>query len=695
MILYDTKHSLFFDDYLDLLLNKDQDFCVDDDVTSENGFVKYRAVTKEKGRAMDWNMATKLEKFEYIRFSEQCAEPDDRDKIPKEYRYIYTGGLRLPEKDSHEGSGNIVIIGHPGAGKSTLAFQIAAMCTSTINKGISIYYSLEVPPKNMLANMTYPDSRLITKPLFYVPGSTELDNLSSQNLCKRLTSILQDKNSGSIVPQILLPSMSPRGISAVDNANSLFLSRYEELELMLKAVSKYNESAKDENNPLIKSVVVDSLNAFGNNPLGREELYRLFDLFHHYAILGIFTLEESSTRHTSLDVETIKYMADVVISLKKDYVNDYTCQYIEIEKSRYTSHVIGNHPYKISEQKLKDSKSNSTNDPDLRKRLEILPSLHYRIYGSESRSFVYQGMQKVSQKDNLFGINEMNYVLPNHVVGRNPDVPQIISIYGDTGIYKSDLAINSLLHGIVNKNESGLIIRMGDRPVFLFNGARLNKGVFDSLQEKLKITSNGKPENSKLFSINLFEDEKLKELPHSEHKYSANGWYFHTNKNGARLIEISFKSGALLPEEFIEEVCGIIKKFDIRRVVFTDVKSLGVSYPFLVKSSTSGEIFLPAFVHLMRNYRVHVVMSCTQSDLTASNQESSKASVLSDAVISCSLDDNKSERKVSLFGEGLVTNNKQAKIRTNGDKKCRFVFYSGEDPICASPFLHPFEISIV
>ena len=686
-ILYDTQHSLVFNDYLDLLLNKDQDFYLDD-LISDNNFVMPITMRHDKNRPMDWNIATRLEKYEYIRFSDQCGTHENGDR-----NNIYTGGLRLPEKGHHEGSGNIVIIGQPGAGKSTLAFQIAAMCTSTINKGISIYYSLEVPSKNMIANMTRPGGQLTTKLLFHFPDSTELNNLSSQNLCKRLSSILKGEEN-NIVPQILLPSMSPRSISAGGSTDFLFLSRYEELELMLKAVNLYNDMAKNNKNPMVKSVVIDSLNAFGNNPLNREELFRLFDLFHHHAILGIFTLEENSINRTSLDVETVKYMADVIISLEKDYYNDYACQYIEVEKSRYTSHVIGKHPYKISEQKQKDDTKSSMTKPGVRKYLEILPSLHYRIHGSEAKSYIYKEIENEDNKDNIFGIDEMNDVLPNHIVGRNPDVPQIISIYGETGIYKSDLAINSILHGIIDKNESGLIIRMGDRPVFPFNGVRLNTQILTRLRNKFDITATNKDSTDacKLFNIDLYEDDDLNKLPRSEHKYSASGWYFRSDKTGPKLIEIAFKSGALLPEEFIEEVCSIIKQFHVRRVVFTDVKSLGVSYPFLVKSRTSGNIFLPAFVHLMRNYRVHVVMSCTQSNLTISNQESNKASVLSDAVISCSLQNINNIREVSLTGEGLITNNKQAKILINRGLECKFSFKSGETNSYSSPVLHPFDM---
>ena len=67
--------------------------------------------------------------------------------------YPFEGGILLPhqnkndcfvEEGGDEGSGNIVIMGAAGTGKSTLAFQIAAACASRLNHGIAVYYTLEV-----------------------------------------------------------------------------------------------------------------------------------------------------------------------------------------------------------------------------------------------------------------------------------------------------------------------------------------------------------------------------------------------------------------------------------------------------------------------------------------------------------------------------------------------------------------------
>lgn len=59
----------------------------------------------------------------------------------------------------------------------------------------------------------------------------------------------------------------------------------------------------------------------------------------------------------------------------------------------------------------------------------------------------------------------------------------------------------------------------------------------------------------------------------------------------------TFKNGALLPEEFVDEICKIINIYKIRRVVFVDLKYIGSSYPFMVNSDISGNLLLSAFVH--------------------------------------------------------------------------------------------------
>ncbi|MCX5675251.1 MAG: hypothetical protein NTX87_09600 [Planctomycetota bacterium] len=132
-----------------------------------------------------------------------------------------------------------------------------------------------------------------------------------------------------------------------------------------------------------------------------------------------------------------------------------------------------------------------------------------------------------------------------------------------------------------------------------------------------------------------------------------------------RLIEVNFKSGMLQPEEFVQIVRAILEKLPppvvvrhgmtrIRRVVLDDVSLIGLSYPFLRRSSTTGDLFLPAFVHLMRNYGVDLVMSGTTGHLPEANEAVQRAVALADAVVSCRYCNVFGNQYVTVRGQGLM-----------------------------------------
>lgn len=59
------------------------------------------------------------------------------------------------------------------------------------------------------------------------------------------------------------------------------------------------------------------------------------------------------------------------------------------------------------------------------------------------------------------------------------------------------------------------------------------------------------------------------------------------------LYEIIFHSGTLLPEEFLNDILTMICKHSIKWLVLTDVKYIGISFPFLMDSGTSGNLLSP------------------------------------------------------------------------------------------------------
>jgi len=124
------------------------------------------------------------------------------------------------------------------------------------------------------------------------------------------------------------------------------------------------------------------------------------------------------------------------------------------------------------------------------------------------------------------------------------------------------------------------------------------------------------------------------------------------------LFELDLKGGALLPEEFVDLIRAILNQrqdeYRIRRVVLDDVGQIGVSYPFLSHSTTTGESFLPAFVHIMRNAGVDLVMVATTTGLPQGDEMVHRACSLADAVLSCDFCDVFGERHIIVRRKGIL-----------------------------------------
>ncbi len=715
VVMFDTENSIILGDYLDLLLNRTMDSKDDYSGSGMEGvYVRYW-----NDRPIQ-NTLSKLGKYEYISYAKdnerlekgQAEEPD----------FVYSGGIRLPRyqgtEKTDEGSGNIVISGKPGVGKSTMAFQFAAACASGLNEGIAVYFSLDVDEKQIIKSMKHSNGSLKINYLCDYPtvrkdALLQYDTGSNKELAEVFRDVLYKDRDNRAVPQIILPKLSPRGISpdAGTQGDSVFLQRIEELQKLLRAISAYNnqERMKDrkEKSALVKLVVIDSLDVFGERTLTREEINRLFMLFKQYGIIGVFTM--GSIGYESLTSEaaykaSVTYQADMVIELKREFYNNYTCSYFEVAKSRYIRHVLGHHPYKVETYSISSEKNGqdvfSFKNTDLIKKIVVLPSLHYRISASENSISPHspepleagrnketmegecrnngkgRNNDKKEWKRTIFGIEEMLDIMPNHFKERSMDLPQIITISGSSGLFKSDIALNALLAGIVdygqeNKNgqqekeQRGLIVRLGDRDAFAVRGVRFEEKLLKRTKERI-----GRQDEC---SIRLYE--KGEDIVHNDepNKYTLKGWSLRKGKeNPPQLLEVTFKNGALLPEEFVDEICKIINLYGIKRVVFTDLKYIGSSYPFLVNSDTSGNLFLSAFIHIMRNYGMHVIMSSSESGLEESDVELKKAGILADAILTCTaqVKDGRYE-DVYITGEGMITEKrgKQAVVRIGAGKE--------------------------
>jgi len=194
-------------------------------------------------------------------------------------------------------------------------------------------------------------------------------------------------------PWVLLPGLSPRSLSLNEEGeHSLFWERFRQLERLLAGAYWLNQQDKEKEDyegiPRIGIVCIDSLNTFGDRPLTREELCRLFDLFRHYKVLGICTVE------SGLDPELMSSsdLVDILIRLHAENTDGYFMRYFEIAKSRNQHQRYGLHPFKIRSQEEVDTEKKwgkqpkaCEHSPTLFQAVKIFPSIHTVILATERK----------------------------------------------------------------------------------------------------------------------------------------------------------------------------------------------------------------------------------------------------------------------------------------------------------------------
>jgi KaiC/GvpD/RAD55 family RecA-like ATPase len=745
------KNRITFDYPLDLLLNRE---CR---LTDYEGNI-LRSIRQYNIRAYkaiaESGTAPEIKADELAKGDIGCImlPPDDVDK----------------PNDSHSplGTGNILIKGRPGTGKSTLALQMAVACTWRPNHYSSIFFSLEESCGNVwkkAQNLGW-DQKI--RQVFYLDdiddassperiGRALKDLLTQPGCCEMLQE--KDKNSkhthsDCIEPCVLLPMLSPRSISPDERGpDSLFWERYKQLEKLLigaKWLRKEGEN-KAKGIPDIRLACIDSLNVFGDQLLTRTELFKLFDLFTRYGVIGVFTAEQHLEGGESSSTDAANYLADIVINLQMEEDNGYAVRYFEIEKSRYQHEVYGKHPLRMRGQEIftrhrlkwwntdkiaenvasKFAKSKLSETVSVAgesvqnefstdiiksklRKLEILQGGAEEGYSNEPEKYMidnyateleeyywYLRSQKIdfaARKDEIK--NQVQNILDNRVgmhqsVMVQPSVHYIVSatepekddknqskgvvsdedfdsgepnlnliikpglkkgsavtLKGPRGTYKTIIARNFLLNWVVNKSKNVLLINFGERGTFPSAKARVEKDIKTLWKTYREINPDWK--KFELIRANRIDDSK-RCLEVYEYKAEEN------NIPNPFFIELSLKGGALLPEELLEFVRDILRRYrnrgnPIRTVVIDDCSLIGVSYPFLRKSKTAGDMFLPAFVHVMRNYGIDLMMTGTTGQLAESNEMVDRACQLADSVVTCDYCDVFGDRYVTVSGEGLT-----------------------------------------
>jgi len=378
----------------------------------------------------------------------------------------------------------------------------------------------------------------------------------------------------------------------------------------------------------------------GDRRLRRDELCRLFDLFRQYGVVGIYTVESGAEVEDMASSDLV----DVLIRLQSEYDLGYYLRYIEIAKSRYSHQVYGRHPFKIrryedvKQEWSPQSAEAGVEQPTLFQALKVFPSLHHVVGATEPIGST--------------GGRPGDVLSP--MLNRN----MVLTIVGERTTYKTPLSRHFLLHGLCGaaKGESCLLIRLHEQisfypehpwmvatDLFVPSQQQGADGKAQRLQSKVR-RENFRSIGTWLESSKLVRHSYL----YSDNQGTAGPWIF----------ELALKGGAILPEEFLQYVRNVMRhqppEHPIRRVVLDDVAMIGASYPFLRRSQNAGDLFLSAFVHVMRNYGTDVLMLGTTTGLAEADEMVNRACALADEVLTCEYCDVFGHRYVTVRGGGLA-----------------------------------------
>jgi KaiC/GvpD/RAD55 family RecA-like ATPase len=290
--------------------------------------------------------------------------------------------------------------------------------------------------------------------------------------------------------------------------------------------------------------------------------------------------------------------------------------------------------------------------------------------------------------------------------------PQVFTVAGPATSGKSLVAGNFLLEGL-RWGEDVLLVRLGERPEFTASGSwspqdaskpippKLDRYWSSSLSEvrpdELKPESKDKPDVNEPSEdraegvrkgtlrideaqcpnqihllramLSVFDPQKIQYAIHEfdkeflDQRIKLRDQNEHRRSRSPLLLEIAMKSGALLPEEFIDVVRVIYRwgrhfrgraGFDIRRVALLDVSAIGVGYPLLRQSTTAADLALSALVHVLRCRGTDFLMTAQTGGIAESENLAKKAISLADHVIWCGHCDVFGDRYITVSGPGLI-----------------------------------------
>ncbi len=466
-----------------------------------------------------------------------------------------SGSVRSKEKfNRNELETPIAVIeGTTGTGKTTLALQIAHAAARN-PQWIVFFYSLE---------QTIPSLLNVAQNFGYFKKNDNdavVDFVDLSELDEKLQ-FLPEK------AKIHFCQFSPRPFTETEEKD-IFEQRMSELDHVLNVVT----SQTAENTLIL--LVLDSITALSGRPLQRNEIYRLFTLLRNYHIPSLISLErysDYSTQYEEVSFECTRFLADVVISLTKEYREGYLQYYLEIIKSRIGRQALGKHLYKIRTQpQLTEQKAEGQTG------LLVYRSIHYML------TKVREQKQTTSLAEFNFKIDaqteqDLGLVFTSSTIKTN----SFTAIIGPNGTHKLALGLNLAMGRLEGKKPKLLIINFGSTSEFGFQGVAWTE--FNKDWRKLVKAKNGAQYVGGLFKF-WHSHYYLDEVP----------------ADSEPIITVTaFKIGQLTPEECFDVIDNEIEKAKSTEHPFTSVllnntAELCTGYPLL----KNEPLFLPTLIDL-------------------------------------------------------------------------------------------------
>jgi KaiC/GvpD/RAD55 family RecA-like ATPase len=370
-------------------------------------------------------------------------------EVPKERAWfdeLFDGGLLLPGKEGKPIS--FLITGPPGSCKTTLALELCYRLAES--KLSSLYISLEAETEQLKDNAARFGYENIHERLLRFKGRrTEISAVAIWGK----EEIKEWKTLSEIVG------------AAIEGVKNRLLGSVKTPEEVNKFWFKirWNTTTNQIEKISPHILVIDSLNIV--EAVHRKEFFEQFLAIESEGTkLVIFILDSAPS---DAEHRFWEYVCDTVVRLDYTTVEDYYFRTIEVVKARYQSHIWGKQQLKVYPKlSLTVPSSNKREHEKLRRAhpyrneggVFIYPSIHYYLS-------VYKrlGHEQRPEPSDTYP-PELNKILGLRREAGEGGIPEgrCTAFVGRRGGHKSHLGFLHLLHRIINRKETGLVISLRD-----------------------------------------------------------------------------------------------------------------------------------------------------------------------------------------------------------------------------------------